>query len=239
MPSQSLTVDTSDGPMPAYQSAPEGSARGGIVVIQEAFGVTRHIERVTERLADDGWVAVAPSLFHRLGSPVFAYDDFAAVMPAMQGLTRAGVETDLAATFDHLGSLGFEPESQGIVGFCMGGSVAFYVAAERFLGAAVTFYGGGVAEGRFGYPPQLEMASQLRTPWLGLYGDRDQSIPVDQVEALRETADRSPVITRVIRYPDAEHGFNCEDRASYNQAAATDGWQQMLDWFANNMRKLS
>jgi carboxymethylenebutenolidase len=236
MPSESLTLKTPDGPMPAYQSTPEREARGGIVVIQEAFGVTRHIERITERLADDGWTAVAPALFHRHGSPVFAYDDFSSVMPAMQSLTSQGIETDVGATLEHLSGLGFEPEGQAIVGFCMGGSVAFYIAAGRALGAAVTFYGGGVAEGRFGYRPQPEVAGQLKTPWLGLYGDSDQSIPVDQVEVLREAAGRSPVATRVIRYPDAGHGFNCEDREGYNQAVAGDAWQQMRAWFAENVR---
>lgn len=238
MASESVTLETSDGPMPVYQSTPAGAARGAIVVIQEAFGITRHIEKVTERLAHEGWLAIAPALFHRQGSPVFAYDDFASVMPAMQSLTRAGIETDVRAALDHLGSLGFEPPSLGIVGFCMGGSVSFYIASDQSMGAAVTFYGGGVADGRFGYPPQLDVAGQLRTPWLGLYGDRDQSIPVDQVESLREAADRSPALTRVVRYPDAEHGFNCDDRASYSQPAATDAWQQMLDWFANHMKKV-
>jgi carboxymethylenebutenolidase len=222
--------------MPAYLSIPDGTPKGGIVVVQEAFGVTRHIEEVPERLAAVGWTALAPALFHRQGSPVMAYDDFAAVMPVMQTLTRQGISTDVGAVFDYLRGLGFEAAQTGVVGFCMGGSVTFFTAVERSIGAAVTFYGGGVAEGRFGYPPQLELAPKLQTPWLGLYGDLDKSIPVDQVEQLRGAVAASGVATEVVRYAEAEHGFNCNDRPNnFNQEAATDGWARMLAWFSEHI----
>src|SRR5579883_1025635 len=157
--SANLTIDTDDGPMPAYEASTKGEPRGGIVVIQEAFGVTSHIEDVARRLADAGWHAVAPSLFHRQGSPVFDYDDLA--------------------------SIGFGPSRTGIVGFCMGGTVTFVAATLRPVGAAVTFYGGGVRQGRFGLPGLIDLAPSLQTPWLGLFGDLDKSIPVEDVEALR------------------------------------------------------
>jgi len=82
-----ITIDTTDGPMPAFEASPEGDPKGGIVVVQEAFGVTEHIEDIARRLADAGWYAVAPAFFHRQGSPVLAYDDFAAVMPVMRSST--------------------------------------------------------------------------------------------------------------------------------------------------------
>src|SRR6202034_3249942 len=99
-----VTIDTADGPMGTFEAPPDGEVRGAIVVIQEAFGVTSHICDVAVRLADDGWRAVAPALFHRQGSPVIAYDDLAAVMPVMGTLDQGGLKTDLEATFDYLGT---------------------------------------------------------------------------------------------------------------------------------------
>jgi carboxymethylenebutenolidase len=117
----------------------------------------------------------------------------------------------------------------------MGGTVSFLAAARHGLGAGVTFYGGGVAEGRFGMPSLVEMAPRLKTPWLGLYGDLDPSIPVEQVESLREAAAKAPVPTEIVRYPEAGHGFHCDARDSYDKASATDAWQRTLDLFEQHL----
>src|SRR5271154_6474752 len=121
MSSSKLTLVTADGPMPAFQATAGGEAKGAIVVIQEGFGLTRHIEEVVGRLAGAGWLALAPALFHREGSPVFSYDDTTAGHRAVLQLTREGIETDLGATFEHLEAEGFRSSRQGIVGFCVGG----------------------------------------------------------------------------------------------------------------------
>jgi carboxymethylenebutenolidase len=225
-----ITIDTPDGAMPAFEALPDGDAKGAIVVVQEAFGVTAHIEHIATRLAEAGWRAIAPAFFHRQGSPVLAYDDFASVMPLMKELTADGITVDLNGAFDYLTGAGFGESDLGIVGFCMGGSVTFYGATLRTLGAAVTFYGGGVAEGRFGLPSLIDQAPQLQTPWLGLFGDLDQSIPSEDVERLRQAAAAVP--TEVVRYPDADHGFNCDDRpAVFNPTAAADAFGRTLAWF--------
>jgi carboxymethylenebutenolidase len=106
---------------------------------------------------------------------------------------------------------------------------------RRPLGAAVTFYGGGVAEGRFGLPAAVDVASRLQAPWLGLYGDRDKGIPVEQVEALRAAAAEAPVPTEIVRYPDAGHGFNCADRASFHPPSAADAWARTLAFFDHHL----
>jgi carboxymethylenebutenolidase len=231
MPTETLSLTTPDGPMPAYAATPDGDAKGGVLVVQEAFGLTSHIESICRRLADAGYTAVAPALFHRSGSPVFEYGEFEKVMPVMKELAADGIRADLAATFDHLESQGFAGTRTGIVGFCMGGTVALIAGAERALGAAVTFYGGGIAQGRFGFEPMLDLAPRLQSPWLGLFGDLDQGIPVDDVEALRTAAATAPVDTQVVRYADAGHGFNCDDRDAYHEPSATDGWTRTLAWF--------
>jgi carboxymethylenebutenolidase len=214
---------------------PDGPPRGGIVLVQEAFGVNDHIEDVARRFAAEGWLTVAPHLFHRTGDPTFGYDDMSVVMPHMQALTAEGVLADIDAALDHLTAQGIPPERIGVVGFCMGGTVALITAARRPVGAAVTFYGGGVTEGRFGFPPLVEEATRLRAPWLGLYGDLDQGIPVDGVEQLREAAAGSGQTTGIVRYPEAGHGFHCDQRGSFEAKSAEDAWARTLAWFNEHL----
>jgi carboxymethylenebutenolidase len=232
VPTSNLTIDTPDGPMPTYLATPDGSVKGAIVVIQEAFGVTSHIEEVTRRLARAGWWAIAPSLFHRQGSPVLDYTQIDKVGPIMGQVTAEGIVQDLDAGFDFLDSEGFPAARSGIVGFCMGGGVALIAGTLRPLGAAVTYYGGGVTQGRFGFPPLTDMAPTLTSPWLGHFGDLDKGIPVDQVEALRAATGGAPVETEIHRYADGDHGFNCDDRPTvFNPDVAALAWQRTLAWF--------
>jgi carboxymethylenebutenolidase len=228
---QTARVDSAGSEMELYDVGPGGEARGAVIVIQEAFGITDHIKDVCERFAKEGYRAVAPHLFHRSGDPVIGYDEMKNVMPHLGALTGEGLESDLAATVGYLEQQGFSAGRIGVVGFCMGGSVSFLAAARHTLGAAVSFYGGGIAAGRFGMAPLLELAPQLKAPWLGFFGDKDQSIPVEQVEQLRDAVEQASVDTDIVRYPDAEHGFHCDARDSYHEASAKDAWQRTLDWF--------
>ena len=119
----------------------------------------------------------------------------------------------------------------------MGGRVTFLVAGHVALGAAVAFYGGGVVTGRTeAMPSILHLAASMRTPWLGLFGDADGSIPVDDVETLRGALEAGAgVDTSIVRYPDAQHGFHCDVRDSYDPAAAADGWRRTLDWLDGHL----
>ena len=232
---ETVKVSTPDGDMAVYDVEPQGTARGAVVVIQEAFGVNDHIEDVTRRFAVAGYRSVAPHLFHRTGDPVLGYGDIASVMPHMQAMTKEGLSDDVTATFAYLADAGFGLPRTAVVGFCMGGTVAFICAAQFELAAAVTFYGGGVAEGRFGLPSLLEIAPDLKTPWLGLFGDLDQGIPVEQVEALRQATGKSPVEAEIVRYAEAGHGFHCDMRDSYHEASAKDAWERTLSWFEKRL----
>jgi len=226
--------------MAAYIAQPEGEedARGAIVVIQEAFGVNEHIEDVTRRFATAGYVAIAPHLFHRAGGGTAPYGDFSKVMPLFEGLTDDGLLADVDAATANLEERGFDHHQIGIVGFCMGGRVSFLVAARRTLGAAVGFYGGGIVTARFPqFPPLIDEVPELKTPWLGLFGDQDESIPVEDVERLRDDlTERAPVPNSVVRYPNAGHGFHCDERESFDAEAAEDGWRRTIAWFEQNLR---
>jgi len=221
---------------PVYASGKTDAPRA-VIVVQEAFGVNDHIRSVADRFADEGYLAVAPQLFHRDGSPEIPYDDFSLAMPFMANLTMQGITNDLNATTDFLATLGYHAPNIAAVGFCMGGTVAFFAATLGTVGAAASFYGGGVATGRFGFPPLVELAADLKCPWLGLYGDLDQSIPVEQVEALRAATDAVSVPTEIVRYAEGQHGFHCDARPdSFNEAAASDARQRALAFFAEHLR---
>ena len=240
MRTQTIELTTEDGPMALYEALPDNreDLRGAVIVIQEAFGVNDHIEDVTRRLAAQGYHAVAPHLFHRAGGGTAPYDDFSKVLPMFAGLDDRGLLADVDATLAHLRQAGWEDRRTGIVGFCMGGRVVFLVAVERALGAAATFYGGGIVTARFPqFPALVDRAPRLETPWLGLFGDEDESIPVEDVERLRSALAPAPVDWDIVRYPDAGHGFHCEARpAHYHREAAADGWSRPLAWFAKHLQ---
>jgi carboxymethylenebutenolidase len=230
MDHQTLQLTGSDGPVPAAEVIPDGPVRGGVIVLQEAFGVNDHIIDVCGRLAAIGYRAVAPHLFHRDGVSALPYD-IELALPHMANLTADGIRTDLTAVREHLASEGLPLSLTGIVGFCMGGSIACAIAAEDAYGAAITFYGRGMHQGRFGFAPLVELAPLLRSPWLGLYGDLDPDIPVDQVEDLRSAAATAHVPSAVVRYAEAGHGFHCDARpANYDEASAKDAWVRTINW---------
>lgn len=207
----------------------------GVVVIQEAFGVTGHIADVVRRFEAEGYAAIAPDLYH---GRTFGYDEsFDVIRPVMSALTGEGILADVDAALATLAERDVPRSRVAVVGFCMGGTVALWAGAMRELGAAVSFYAGGVTESRWaGVPALVEVAPGLRTPWLGLFGDRDKGIPAEQVEALRAAAALAPVPTRIERFPKAGHGFfNDARKASYDEAAATAAWPLVLSWLRMNL----
>lgn len=238
---QTLSIETVDGSMGLLDVEPTGPLRGGVVVIQEAFGVTDHIADVCRRFADAGWRAVAPHLYHRSGDPELSYaTDMGEVMGYVGQLTGPGLLTDVGAALDHLAGAGIAGAQTATVGYCMGGSVAAFINAERNLGAAATFYGSGVTESRWeGVPPLVELAPRFRAPWFGAFGDQDASIPTEQVEALRSAAAGARVPTELVRYPEAGHAFHCDDRPDkYNAAAAADASARTLAWFDQHVARV-
>jgi carboxymethylenebutenolidase len=239
MTSTDVTLQTTDGPMRAFVAQPAGAPRGAVIVVQEAFGVNGHIEDVTRRLADAGYYAIAPDLFHRSGAGcVVEYGDFAKVMEYFKDVSGdESVLTDIDGALDHLHGARFSDGRIGIVGFCFGGRVSFLVALRYALGAAVGFYGGGIVTGRFPqFPPLAADAAALQTPWLGLFGDQDASIPVDDVEQLRTALQATNVDTDIVRYAEAGHGFHCDQRSDYRPDDAKDAWARALSWFAAHLR---
>jgi carboxymethylenebutenolidase len=237
MTSRDVTLSTPDGPMRAYEAVPHGGASTGVIVIPEAFGLNGHIEDITERIAAAGHRGIGLDIFHRSGGGTAPYDDFEKVLPLFEGLTDEGLLDDIDAARAHLHDAGTADASIGIVGFCFGGRTTFLAAVRRPLGAAVGFYGGGIVTGRFPqFPPLIEESASVQSPWLGLFGDADQGIPIDDVERLRATLDeRTTVDHDIVRFAGAEHGFNCDQRPAYHPEAAADAWERMLAWFRDHL----
>jgi carboxymethylenebutenolidase len=169
---------------------------------------------------------------------IVPYGDFSKVIEFFTAIAGDdAILRDVDATVDHLKSEGFTGTRVGIVGFCFGGRVTFLAALHHALGAAVGFYGGGIVTGRFPqFSPLVDRVASVQTPWLGVFGDQDASIPVDDVEQLRTALKDARVDTDVVRYADAGHGFHCDQRPDYRPDEAADAWARALAWFETRVR---
>jgi carboxymethylenebutenolidase len=217
---------------PAGLSAPRSLP--GILVYQEAFGVNAHIRRVCERLAAAGYVAAAPELFHRSGTGLeFDYGDFAKVRPIFGSLTNAMLEADIVAAHSALAAHPLvDPARIHAIGFCLGGFVSVLSATALPLKTAVSFYGGGVTRVRpgIGLTPLLDRMERISCPTLHVFGETDGSITPEDVLAIRSRLESLRKPHRVEVYPNAGHGFFCEDRSAYEPGAAAAAWTLALQW---------
>jgi carboxymethylenebutenolidase len=207
-----------------YRADPATPAKAAVVVIQEIFGVNHHIRSICDRLAREGYAAVAPSIFDRL-EPNFqsgySPEEVANARKFVANPDWTAMLRDTQAAIDAVRDVG----PVGIVGFCLGGSVA-YGAATRLSGlkAAIGYYGGAIvrfADDRPTVPTQLH------------FGAKDAGIPLSDVETIRSK--RPEVEIHV--YEDAQHGFNCDERASYDKASADIAWPRSLDFFAKHLKR--
>ncbi len=237
---RTITIQTSDGPMDAFVASPDDGRDGpALVVAQEAFGVNSHIKSICRRLAEAGYVALAPELFHRSGRSVdLPYDDLSMVMPFMAALTNDGLTVDLDAALDATRKLdGVDGRRVGVIGFCMGGFTAFLAACRADVKAAVAYYGGGIVRERpgIGLKPLLDEADKIAAPILLIFGGRDQSIPDADVAAIRSRLESLRKPFEIVVYPEAGHGFFCDARAAYHQPSAKQAWPATLDWLKRNL----
>jgi carboxymethylenebutenolidase len=235
-----IVIETPDGPMEAHRaSPPDGDPSPAVVVFQEAFGVDDHIRSVCRRFAREGYVAVAPELYHREGAGLtFPYDDFAVVRPRLAALTNDGIAADVRAVLARLRSdPAVDGERIAAVGFCAGGFAAFLAACRTDVAAAVCFYGGGIARERPGMKlrPLLPEAGGMACPVLAFFGTEDASISAADVEAVGARLRELGKTFEIVSYPAAGHGFFNDERPSYRADAAVDAWQRTLDWLERRL----
>jgi carboxymethylenebutenolidase len=232
-----VTIDVNGFKMPAYRSAPAGKSDLPVVlVISEIFGVHEYIADVTHRLAQAGYMAIAPELFVRQGDPS-EYGELAKLQSEIIAkVPDAQVMADLDATVAWASRNGGNAQKLAITGFCWGGRITWlYAAHQPQLKAGVAWYGRLVGNTTAQTPAHpLALASQLKAPVLGLYGAADTGIPLDTVEKMKAALALGPGAAKsseFVVYPDAPHAFHADYRSSYRKAAADDGWQRMLNWF--------
>ncbi len=234
-----ITLETPDGPMETFVARPATPRGSAVVVIQEAFGVNAHIQDVCKRYANEGHVAVAPEIFHRIGKNVFfGYDELAKVMPVFSTLDNDKMEMDVRAAISAArAEPGVDSARVGVTGFCVGGFVTFLAGCRTDAKAFVCFYGGGIVRDRpnIGLKPLLPEAKQLAGPTLMFFGGSDPSIPPADVEAIRSRLQELDKSFDIVVYPDAAHGFFNESRASYHEASAKDAWPRAVVWFERHL----
>lgn len=218
------TFVTLDGTLRACVARPEGArARPGLILCQEAYGVNAHMRDVAARFAAQGYVAIAPELFHRT-APGFEgrYDDFASVTPHVRALTVAGIEADVRAAYDWLRRDGGVDGGRVVaVGYCMGGRVAFIANSLLPLAAAVSYYGGGI-------PALLDRVGTLSGRQLFFWGGKDKHIPPEQHRAVADALRAAGKSFVDVEFADADHGFFCDQRAQYEPRAARESWALTL-----------
>ena len=231
---ENITLQVSDGTlMNAYVAAPAEDIKApGLLVFQEAFGVNAHIRDITNRFARQGYVSIAPELFHRTG-PGFEgdYGNFPACMPHMQALTPEAIITDAHAAFEWLQkSPRVLPNATASIGFCMGGRASFLANSGLPLKAAVSFYGGGIV------PGLLSRAAQQNAPILFFWGALDTHIPKEHVRAIIDAMQevKKPYVN--VEFSDANHGFFCDARPAYKETAAKQAWELTLRFLATYVK---
>lgn len=214
MPTTIELTASDQHPFALYVAEPRQAPRGAIVVLQEIFGVNTHIRSVCDRLADAGFVAAAPALFDRV-QPGFEVgyepDDVSRGREMKDQFSMDTAMLDITATIDHLKAHG----SVSVIGFCLGGSLAYKIATQNAdLACAVGYYGGAIAE----------MADDAPLcPTILHFGEQDTGIPMEKVDLVRSKQPKLPVYT----YP-AGHGFNCDMRGSYEPISAKKAWERSL-----------
>lgn len=242
---QGLVIETTAAPegssnLPLYVARPAGRGRyAAILVVSEVFGVHEYVKDVCRRLAKLGYVAVAPAFFYRADpdNTLARTTDFSTVTRIVHTAKNAQVMSDVGATLAWLETRPFvDAKRLAITGFCWGGAVVWMsVDAYPQLKAGIAWYG------RLSRPPAgalgsdddrkwpLEIAPELKTPVLALYGGKDQGIPASDIAKMRAAlAAAGQTEDQLIVYPEAQHGFHADYRTSYDPKAAEDGWARML-----------
>lgn len=222
MKTEWLDITASDGKtIKMYIAIPDGKVKGAIVVLQEIFGVNAHIRSVCERYAAEGYVAAAPAIFDRQSPGYergYTPEDVQAGIAMMQSFDRDAVMLDIGAAVEAVKQYG----KVGVVGYCLGGSLAYRAAISRDdLAAASCYYGGMVSD-------MADIAPKC--PTIVHFGETDQSIPLEKAEIVKQKRPEVPVYI----YP-AGHGFSCDARSAYEPVSAKLAWERTLKLFADNV----
>jgi len=228
-----VTLTTADGSsMACYTAFPTNktNALPAIILLQEAFGVNHHIRKVADKFAADGYVVIAPELFHRTAPVGFtiAYNDFQTAMPHYQAITTEGLEDDMKACYKWLTEQDtVDNDKLFSVGYCLGGRVSFIANAVLPLRAAVSYYGGGIDQ-------ITDKAKDLHGRHLFFWGGLDQHLKTENINTVINAVDAAGKEYINVKISYADHGFNCDEKPAYNEAAAKEALALTLAFLANS-----
>ncbi len=226
------------GTMGGYLARPDDAAdHAAVIVYMEIFGVNSHIRDVTERVSREGYVAVAPDYFHRTGPGIeLGYDDIG-MAEGMKHLGQLQADQMISDARDTIGFIkgidGVRGDRIGAMGFCIGGHMTYLTACETEVKAAACYYGGGIAApaGPGGGPSTVSRTSKIKGRVACYFGGKDAMIRSDQVDAVRSALADASSDHQVRVYDSADHGFHCDQRATYNEESARDAWGHTLQLF--------
>ena len=231
--------------LPAYVARPEGAGPFPVVIVaSEIFGVHAYIEDLCRRLAKAGYAAIAPAFFVRVADPA-PLSDFAQIRTIVSQAKYEQVMGDVSATLDWVAAQSWATDKIGITGYCWGGKVVWQACANfNQIKVGVAWYGqlapsptATPEQVAAGVPWPVDLAKDLKAPVLGLYGGQDQGIPLTAVEAMNAALTAAgKTDSRIDVYPDAQHGFHADYRASYSAVDAADGWSKLLGVFEAKLK---
>jgi carboxymethylenebutenolidase len=232
MKTETITLQSDGSQMSAFVARPETTKAPALIVLQEAFGVNDHIKDVTKRFAEQGYLAVAPELFHRTAPPEWTagYGNFEPIKPHLQAVTTEAITADVRAVYDWI-----EQDSQaitdkvGAIGYCMGGRAAFVANATLPLQAASSYYGGGTDQ-------LLDLAPKQHAPMLFCWGGLDKHITADKRRVVIDAMNSAekPYINTEFSF--ADHAFFCDARPNYNPIAAKQAWTLTLSFLETYLK---
>lgn len=205
--------------MAAYVAYPAKGSNNfpGLLLFQEAYGVNHHIRNVADQFANEGYIVIAPELFHRTAPKGFeaSYTDFQAVMPHYQALTNEGLEADMKACYQWLIDQHVAADKVFSIGYCLGGKVSFLANAVLPIKAGISYYGGGTDQ-------LADKAGDLHGKHLFFWGGKDQHIKTENINIVTNALDKAGKDYVNVKFSYADHAFNCDERPSYNPTVAKE-----------------
>jgi len=232
-----VTVTVKGRKVPAYRAQPEGKTNLPVVlIVSEIFGVHEYIADVARRFARQGYLALAPELFVRQGDPR-SFGSIAELMKqVVSKVPDEQVMGDLDACVAWAKAHGGDTDRLGITGFCWGGRITWlYAAHNPTVKAGVAWYGRLVGDKTPLTPTQpIDVAEKIRAAMLGLYGGKDEGIPLDTIEKMKLELAKGTSVSEFVIYPNSGHAFHADYRPSYVEADAKDGWRRCLAWFKSH-----
>ncbi|WP_369408239.1 dienelactone hydrolase family protein [Leptolyngbya ohadii] len=221
---------------------PQADRHPAIIVIQEIFGVNSHIRDVTDRFAKLGYVAIAPAIYQRIAPGFetgYTPEDIQLGRKYKEQTRVDELLSDIRSTIAYLSAKpNVDPDAIGCIGFCFGGLVVYLAATLPEIKATASFYGAGISNwspgiGESSGKPTIAYTPEIKGTLYGFFGMEDPSIPPDHVDQIEAALQQSTIPHRIFRYANAQHGFFCDQRSSYQPEAAADAWNRVQELFSS------